>query len=108
MYEYSTVKACSTILIKTNGKVLHGRNLDFPMMRLLSSMIVTIDYYDGHKRIFTIDHVLGSVFALTGIRYGAFAVNVDTRYTQSEVREILNILVDDAMPDVWLLRRVLA
>jgi len=108
MYEYSTVKACSTVLIKTNNKVLHGRNLDFPMMRLLSNLIVTIDYYEGHKRIFTIDHVLGSVFALTGIRYGAFAVNVDTRYTQSEISEVINILVDDAMPDVWLLRRVLA
>jgi hypothetical protein len=108
MYEYSTIKSCSTILVKNNGKILHGRNLDFPMMRLLSSMIVTIDYYQGHKRIFTIDHVLGSVFPLTGIRYGAFAVNVDTRYTTSEVNEIINILVDDAMPDVWLLRRTLA
>lgn len=108
MYEYSTIKACSTILVKSAGKVLHGRNLDFPMMRLLSNLVVTIDYYQGHKKVFTIDHVLGSVFALTGIRYGAFAVNVDTRYATSNIAEVFNILVEDAMPDVWLLRRVLA
>jgi len=107
MYEFSTLKACSTILVKSAGKVLHGRNLDFPFMRLLSSLVVTVDYYQGHKKMFTIDHVVGSVFAVTGIRYGAFAVNVDTRYTHSPISEVINILVDDAMPDVWLLRRVL-
>lgn len=108
MYEYSTIKACSTILVKSGGKVLHGRNLDFPMMRLLSNLVVTIEYFQGHQKVFTIDHVLGSVFALTGIRHGAFAVNVDTRYATNNFQELVNILIDDAMPTVWLLRRVLA
>jgi acid ceramidase/N-acylethanolamine-hydrolysing acid amidase len=32
MYEYSTFKACSAILVcNSAGKVLHGRNLDFEM-----------------------------------------------------------------------------
>jgi hypothetical protein len=108
MYEFSTIKACSTILVKNNGKILHGRNLDFEMMRLLSSLLVQVDYYQGSKKVYTTDQVLGSVFALTGIRYNAFAVNVDTRYTKTPLNELINVLVDDAMPDVWLLRRVLA
>ncbi len=30
MYEFSTFKACTGILIRnTGGKVMHGRNLDF-------------------------------------------------------------------------------
>ena len=30
MYEYSTFKACTAILVcNSAGKVLHGRNLDF-------------------------------------------------------------------------------
>lgn len=107
MYEFSTIKACSTILVKSAGKVLHGRNLDFEMMRLLSSLVVTVDYYQGARRVFTIDHVIGSVFALTGIRYGAFAVNVDTRYSKQPLSELVNVFLDDAVPDVWLLRQVL-
>jgi len=30
MYEFSTFKACTAILVRNSeGKVLHGRNLDF-------------------------------------------------------------------------------
>lgn len=30
MYEYSTFKACTGIIVRnSDGKILHGRNLDF-------------------------------------------------------------------------------
>ena len=108
MYEFSTIKACSTILVRTGDRVIHGRNLDFPMMRLISNLIINVEYYRGSQRVFSIDTVLGTVFALTGIRFGAFAVNCDTRYTQSNVNLLVSTLLNNAMPDVWLLRRVLA
>jgi hypothetical protein len=49
------------------------------MMRVLSQLVTQVNYYDGKNLVYTVDTVVGSVFALTGIRYGAFAVNVDTR-----------------------------
>lgn len=80
MYEFSTVKACTGILIRTaEGKIFHGRNLDFEMWGLLSNLVAKIEYFKGGKKLFTADSVIGSVFVLTGIRHNAFAVNVDTR-----------------------------
>lgn len=89
------------------GNIFHGRNLDFPMMRVLSQLVTQVNYYDATKLVYTIDTVIGSVFTLTGIRYGGFAVNVDTRYTKSNVNNIMSILLDGGIPDCWLLRRVL-
>lgn len=108
MYEFSTLKECSGILIRDqNNKILHGRNLDFFAWGLLAKLVVKVDYYKGGKPLYSVDTVVGSVFALTGIRFGAFAINVDTRKVKGFYHDIVNVLMDNAMPDVWLLRRVL-
>lgn len=108
MYEYSTFKACTGILIRNqNGKVMHGRNLDFEMWTLLSRLLVKMDYYRGKQRVFSVDAVVGSAFALTGIRHGAFAVNVDTRKAEHFYNDLISVMLDDGIPTVWLLRRVL-
>ncbi len=108
MYEFSTIKACSTLLVRSSsGTVYHGRNLDFQFMRLLAPLVAQVDYYDGAKLIYTVDTVVGSVFALTGIRYGAFAVNVDTRTTDKNLNVLWSILLEGGIPDVWLVKRVL-
>ena len=108
MYEYSTFKACTGLLIRNSaGKVLHGRNLDFYMMELLSKLIVNVEYYRGNKRIYSVDTVVGSAFAPTGIRHGAFAVNANTRKAKHFYNDLISIFVDDGIPAVWLLRKVL-
>jgi hypothetical protein len=108
MYEFSTIKSCSTVLVRSStGAIYHGRNLDFEMMRVISQMIAQVNYYDGNKLVYTVDTVVGSVFALTGIRYGSFAVNVDTRYASNSLNSLISVLLDGAIPDVWLLKRVL-
>jgi hypothetical protein len=76
-------------------------------MRLLAPLVAQVDYYDGAKLIYTVDTVVGSVFALTGIRYGAFAVNVDTRTTDKNLNVLWSILLEGGIPDVWLVKRVL-
>jgi len=58
---------------------MHGRNLDFELWELLSKLLVKIDYYKDGKFIYTSYTVAASVFTLTGIRQGAFSINVDTR-----------------------------
>ena len=43
MYEYSTIKACTGVLVRTDeGKIIHGRNLDFDMWNLLSNLVARI------------------------------------------------------------------
>lgn len=44
---------------------------------------------------------------MTGSKPGAFAVNVDTRYAKSFEDDLISILVNDAIPTCWLLRKVL-
>jgi acid ceramidase/N-acylethanolamine-hydrolysing acid amidase len=108
MYEFSTFAACTGLLVRTpEGKVIHGRNLDFEMWELLSKLLTNVEYYRGEKRIYSSDIVVGSVFALTGIRHGDFAVNCDTRYAKHFADDLISVLKDNAIPTLWLLRKVL-
>ena len=52
--------------------------------------------------------MVGSVFALTGIRPGSFAVNCDTRYAKHFADDLISVLKDNAIPTLWLLSKVLA
>jgi acid ceramidase/N-acylethanolamine-hydrolysing acid amidase len=89
------------------GKILHGRNLDFEMWEIFSKLVVNVEYYNGADKIFSVDTVAGSVFALTGTRHGAFSVNVDTRKTHDFSQDLISVLEKQAYPTVWLVRRVL-
>jgi hypothetical protein len=57
--------------------------------------------------VFSVDTVAGSVFALTGVRHGAFSVNVDTRKAKDFSQDLISVLAKQAYPTVWLVRRVL-
>ena len=86
---------------------MHGRNLDFEMWDLLSKLVINLEYYQGKKLVFSSDTVVGSVFALTGIKPGAFAVNVNTRYAEHFYKDLVSIMLEDGIPTCWLLMKVL-
>lgn len=77
------------------------------MWGLLSNMVANVEFYKGGKLIFTADTVVGSVFVLTGIRPGAFAVNVDTRTAKHFYDDLISVMIDNAIPTCWLLRKTL-
>ena len=87
--------------------MLHGRNLDFEMWDILAKLVANVEYYKGGKKLFSIDTVVGSVFALTGIRHGAFAINVDTRTAKNFYSDLISVMADNAVPTCWLLRKTL-
>ena len=75
MYEFSTLKACSGVLVRNDeGKILHGRNLDFNMWELISNLVANVQYYKSDKLLYSVDTVVGSVFTLTANKPGAFSV----------------------------------
>jgi hypothetical protein len=83
VYEFSV--GCSGIVIRNSeNQILHGRNMDFPMFEYFSKLLAVVDFYVGDIYICTIDSVVGSVFALTGIKPGKFAINEDTRTAESD------------------------
>jgi hypothetical protein len=77
------------------------------MWGLISNLVANVEYYQGNKKIYSVDTVVGSAFALTGIRHGAFAINVDTRTAKHFYNDLISVMLDDGMPTVWLLRKVL-
>lgn len=77
------------------------------MWELLSKLLVNVEYYKDGKRLFAVDTVAGSVFALTGVRFGAFAINVDTRAAKSFEDDLISVIKNNAIPTCWLLRKVL-
>lgn len=77
------------------------------MWNLLSNLLVHVEFYKGGKKIFNSDIVIGSVFALTGSKPGAFAINVDTRYAKEFIDDLVSVIKNDAIPTCWLLRKVL-
>lgn len=80
MYEFSTINACTGVVARNSeGKIIHGRNLDFNMWLLLSNLVANLQYYKGDQLLYSVDTVVGSVFTLTANRPGAFSVEVNTR-----------------------------
>jgi hypothetical protein len=108
MYEFSTFAACTGFLVRgENGQIMHGRNLDFEMWELLSKLLVNVEYYKDGQRLFAVDTVVGGVFALTGVRFGGFSINVDTRAAKSFEDDLISVIKNNAIPTCWLLRKVL-
>jgi hypothetical protein len=66
-----------------------------------------MDYYQGDQKVFTLDAIVGSAFALTGIHYGAFSANIDTRKAKNFSTDLISLMLDDSIPTAWLLRKVL-
>lgn len=107
MYEYSTIKACSGVIVRTDeGKIIHGRNLDFNFWELLANMTANIQYYRGGQLVYSVDTIVGSVFTLTANKPGAFSVEVNTRAEAHFQDDFINLLAKNAIPTCWLLRQV--
>jgi hypothetical protein len=77
------------------------------MWELLAKLLVNIEYYKDGKMVYAVDTVVGSVFALTGIRHGKFAINVDTRGAKTFSEDLVSIIKNNAIPTCWLLKKVL-
>ena len=107
MYEFSTIKACTGVIVRTDeGKIIHGRNLDFSMWELLANLAARIEYYKGGKLLYSVDSIVGSVFTLTAHKPGAFSVEVNTRTEGKFDDDFINVLMKNAIPTCWLLKKV--
>ena len=76
------------------------------MWELISRLLVTIDYYKDGKFLYSSDSVVITAFALTGMKPGAFSINVDTRYTRNFGESLISVIKNNAIPVCWLLRKV--
>jgi hypothetical protein len=68
---------------------------------------VTVDFYKGGKLLYSSDVIAASVFTLTGVRHGAFSINVDTRTAKTFQEDLISVIKNNAIPTCWLLRKTL-
>jgi hypothetical protein len=105
VYEASTIKMCTGLVYRnSNNTILHGRNMDFSTAPLFSTLIAQIDFYRGEEHVYSGISVVGSVFFLTVIKPGKFAINEDTRYDEPFYQVLYNIIFTRATPSAWLIR----
>ena len=71
------------------------------------NLLANVEFYRGDKKIFSADTYIGSVLPASGQRHGAFSLNADTRTARHFYDDLINIMIDDAIPDAWLMRQVL-
>lgn len=69
-------------------------------------MIANVQYYKGDKLLYTVDTIVGSVFTLTANKPGAFSVEVNTRTQAHFTDDFVNVLIKNAIPTCWLLKKV--
>ena len=106
LYEFTTVKACTGIVLRNSeGKIIHGRNWDFGEYEYFGSMVSKVEYYRGGEKLFTEDTVAGSVFSITGIRHGAFAISLNARNPRGYSGTLLAVLMENNIPALWLVRK---
>ena len=68
---------CISVIMQTpDGRILHGRNLDFhSYQHELMQLVYQADYYENGKHLFSANKVLGVVGAFSGYKPGKFVVN---------------------------------
>lgn len=111
LYEISSLwwnKECTGIIYRNaEGKIIHGRNLDFEFWTTFAGLSFVGDFYDKHNNlIYSAEGVAGAAFFHTGIRHGKFSINVNSRY-EGNFKDLLGSILHGDMPSSHLLQVVL-
>ncbi|XP_070532010.1 N-acylethanolamine-hydrolyzing acid amidase-like isoform X2 [Ptychodera flava] len=78
--EYEFMTFCTSIVAQdANGKIWHGRNMDYGFVDVLRNMTIIADVTKGGKVIYTGTTFIGFSGMLTGMRPNGFTITVDAR-----------------------------
>jgi len=89
---YDVTAGCTSIVAQhTSGRMLHARNMDYPIPGL-RNITIQIDFNRGNETIYRTTTFAGYIGALTGLRPGGWSVTVNERDRDGEGTPIDNIL----------------
>jgi len=107
-YELSAIKACTSIVMRTeDGRIIHGRNLDFDFQRYLADLAVEVVFYKNGNPLYTANVLAGYIGILGGMRHGKFGITVNQRYIASVWDNLSRYLYHFSMPSAYLARKAL-
>uniref|UniRef100_A0A915N8D6 Choloylglycine hydrolase/NAAA C-terminal domain-containing protein n=1 Tax=Meloidogyne javanica TaxID=6303 RepID=A0A915N8D6_MELJA len=81
----------SIVAAQNNGKILHGRNLDYEMTQVLKDATILVDFVKNGKIQYTAVTFVLAVGIITGQKPNGFTVSLNARYSGGP---ILNILME--------------
>ena len=80
MHEGQGGNMCTSIVArKPDGKLVHGRNLDWNIPAQLRNFVMTIHFVKDGEVLFTGGTIIGYVGILTGMKPGKFSASIDER-----------------------------
>jgi len=105
-YEFSA--ACTSIVAEdSNGRILHGRNLDFGFKPALAPLTAEIDFVRNGSLVFRSTGFLGLAQVLTAVKENVAGVTINEREPGHKVMQILgNVerVLKGVMPSSWAAR----
>lgn len=79
-YEHDGPGACTSFVASNSqGKIIHGRNLDWNLEDKLKQFVITVKYTRGGKPLFTGTTMVGFVGILHAMKPNAFGWSMDAR-----------------------------
>ena len=107
-----TARCTSVVAQATNGKVLHGRNLDTPgdkafqsVMDIARKMVITVHFQRAGKTIYTGTTIAGMIGLATGQKPNSFTITLNERRTGTYWTNILHLIYDSPGAEVMLVIR---
>ncbi|KAL4003722.1 beta subunit of N-acylethanolamine-hydrolyzing acid amidase family protein [Acanthocheilonema viteae] len=81
---------CTSIVAKDHkGRIIHGRNLDYPMTSLIRNLTIIADFTRGGNILYTAVTFALNVGIYTGQRHGSFSISINERYSGSYIDTLL-------------------
>jgi len=107
-YLYEISAWCTSTIVRTaSGKIIHGRNLDFPFERFIANLSAKVSVYRGSQYLYDADFVLGVLTIHAGIKPGKFAISINEREKGSIFENLREYLYEDSIGAPYLVRKIL-
>ena len=93
---YELTAFCTSIVAENNtGQILHGRNLDYYILRNLTSIVIDVDFKRAGKTVYTGTTFAGYVGLLTSQKPGVLTVTINERDKGNMFENLLDLLVNN-------------
>ena len=93
---YELTAFCTSIVAENNtGQILHGRNLDYYILRNLSTVVIDVDFKRAGKTVYTGTTFAGYVGLLTSQKPGVLTVTINERNKGNLFENLLDLLLSN-------------
>ncbi|KAI6659921.1 hypothetical protein LOD99_14261 [Oopsacas minuta] len=91
---YELTAFCTSIVAQNNtGQIIHGRNLDYNLMKELKPLVIDVDFMRGGKIVYTGTTFAGYVGLLTAQKADVLTITLNQRNEGNILENLLDLLL---------------